>query len=131
MKTQKATLPSTIVHNARNLWGDKIPLDCYHVCAIHNNEIKTYVTAHTYISKSTGHSGTVYASIWVSNHTSGHGKASGYGYHKASAALQAAIDSAGITLDHPIDGRGNSPATDALIAIAIVAGADPLTVQVI
>ncbi len=50
---------------------------------------------------------TVYCSLWVTRkqpwpdgntRTSGKGTATGHGYHKASAALEAAIDSAGIKL---------------------------------
>ena len=48
---------------------------------------------------------------------SGHGKAGGYGYHKESAALQEAIESAGIKLRSPIDGAGDSAVRGAMEAI--------------
>ncbi|MEO1208425.1 MAG: hypothetical protein AAFX78_02685 [Cyanobacteria bacterium J06638_20] len=70
---------------------------------------------------------TVYACIWVrpcdlsaekSAYGLGGGKAGGYGYHKASAALAEAISDAGITLDESITGRGDAPMESALYAIA-------------
>lgn len=65
---------------------------------------------------------TIYASIWVydkasGTHTAGHGKAGGYGYHKPSAAVGAAIAAAGIKLDKDIDGRGDSAIEEAVVAI--------------
>lgn len=78
--------------------------------------------------------GQIHASIWCHRApcpTSGYGKASGYGYHKSSAALQAAITSAGITLTDPIDGRGDQAMEEALRAIAIAQGADQQTLTII
>jgi hypothetical protein len=52
----------------------------------------------------------VYASIWVHGNNrwwSGSGSAGGYGYHKTSAAIAAAIRSAGITLGEDIGGAGD------------------------
>lgn len=53
-------------------------------------------------------SGTWYACIWCKGDewNSGSGRASGNGYHKASAAAAYAIRAAGIQLDEDIDGRG-------------------------
>lgn len=48
----------------------------------------------------------------------GVGKAGGYGYHKASAAMQEALQDAGFTLSEPIDGRGDSAMDSALEDIA-------------
>ena len=76
--------------------------------------------------------GTVaYCSLWISGAGSygrGQGKAGGGGYHKPSAALQAAIDDAGITLTNGARGRdkakcniggvGDSAMTEACEAIA-------------
>lgn len=71
--------------------------------------------------------GTCHACVWINAlakgvHVSGGGKAGGYGYHKASAALQAALDDAGVTLPHDISGRGDSAMTDALALIAKALG---------
>jgi hypothetical protein len=68
---------------------------------------------------------TAYACIWVHNepiHISGGGKAGGYGYHKASAALQGALDDAGVQLSESINGRGEQAMRDALTATARALG---------
>ena len=62
-----------------------------------------------------------YACIWIHNkkhYGSGGGHAGGYGYHKGSAAAQAAIQDAGIKLSEGIGGRGDAAIKDALRAIA-------------
>jgi hypothetical protein len=62
-----------------------------------------------------------YACLWVNGRSawsSGSGFAGGGGYHKASAALQAAISNAGIHLDRSIDGVGQSAMEEAVRAIA-------------
>lgn len=68
----------------------------------------------------------VYACVWINGKgqgcTSGGGKASGCGYHKASAAAQAAFESAGVTLSEPIDGRGDTAIEDALKAVCETMG---------
>lgn len=51
-------------------------------------------------------------------HTYGSGKAGGGGYHRASAAAHYAITNAGFTLSEPIDGRGEGPIREALMAMA-------------
>lgn len=51
-------------------------------------------------------------------HTSGSGRAGGYGYHRPSAALGEAIVNAGFTLDESISGRGESAMREAMLAIA-------------
>ena len=48
----------------------------------------------------------------------GMGKAGGYGYHKASAAMQEALEDAGITLPADIAGVGDEAMRDALLALA-------------
>lgn len=65
--------------------------------------------------------GRAYACLWINSgntHTSGSGFAGGYGYHRGSAAAQAAINNAGIVLDKDIDGRGESAIREAMMAIA-------------
>lgn len=62
-----------------------------------------------------------YCALWINGPGKwgrGNGKAGGYGYHKESAALAAAISDAGIALSERIDGRGDSVMTDACEAIA-------------
>lgn len=66
-----------------------------------------------------------YACIWVNSkpvYISGGGHAGGYGYHKPSAALQAAIADAGIVLDASINGVGDGAMIEALLAVAAALG---------
>ena len=133
---QTATMPTNPKQNAKNLSGDKETIRTLHAVAYdrQHDTIRTYAVAHIYASRSAGHSGQIHASVWchrVPCPTSGYGKAGGYGYHKSSAALGAAITSAGITLTDPIDGRGDRAMEEALRAIAIAQGADHQTVTVI
>lgn len=69
-----------------------------------------------------------YACVWTNSNCSwenakdcwrnGSGSASGYGYHRASAAVEEAIYNAGIELSEPIGGRGDSAIREAVKAIA-------------
>ena len=62
-----------------------------------------------------------YACVWVfgdSVYGSGAGKAGGGGYCKESAAIDAAIRDAGVTLSESVDGSGVRAAEDALQAVA-------------
>ena len=116
----KATIGKT-VSNAIN-YGNKKEMICtYNVVT---NTLKELITVRCYMGRSASAS-TVYASIWVNApdiHTSGKGKAGGYGYHKASAAVADAISSAGITLDTNISGVGDGAIKESLEAIANALG---------
>lgn len=62
-----------------------------------------------------------YCVVWVHGDDAsglGGGRASGYGYHKPSAALSEALNRAGITLDEPISGRGDKAMREACEAVA-------------
>lgn len=61
-----------------------------------------------------------YACFWLFNgdYNSGGARATGYGYHRPSAAAQFAFNRAGIVLSEAIDGRGDRAMIDALEAIA-------------
>lgn len=63
---------------------------------------------------------TAYACLWVhmADYPSGTGKAGGYGYDKASAAVQEAYTAAGYQLQRSIDGAGEEAIIGALLAIA-------------
>lgn len=64
---------------------------------------------------------TVYACAWISGHhdySIGKGKSSRAGYHKASAAVDAALRSCGIELETSIAGIGDEGIIGALNAIA-------------
>ena len=52
----------------------------------------------------------------------------GYGYHKESAAIAAAIESAGISLDTDISGVGDGAIKEALSAIANALGFERLLI---
>lgn len=62
-----------------------------------------------------------YVCLWVHcehSYRNGSGSAGGYGYHRPSAAAEEAIKNAGITLDEPIGGVGDSAMREACLAIA-------------
>lgn len=62
-----------------------------------------------------------YACVWILAepfYGHGGGRATGYGFHRPSAALQVAIARAGIRLSEDIDGRGEDAMRDAVRAIA-------------
>ena len=116
----KATMGKN-VSNAVNYKGQKELVKSYNVIT---DTLREIIMARCYMGRSASAS-TVYASIWINAsdvHTSGKGKAGGYGYHKESAAIAAAIESAGIALDTDISGVGNSAILDALTAIANALG---------
>lgn len=110
--------------NAIN-YGDKKGLvNSWNVIVNSDDGLKNIITVRCYMGRSTNAS-TVYASIWVhstDHQTSGTGKAGGYGYHKESAAIAEAIESAGITLDTGISGVGDCAIREALKAIARALG---------
>ena len=94
----------------------------YTLCAIRKGEIKEVLQARIYSTNSRN-----YACVWIfstenTQYASGGGYAGGYGYHRPSAALSAALDDAGIVLSEAIDGRGESAMEDALTAIGRALG---------
>lgn len=65
----------------------------------------------------------VYATVWASSRDgktrlAGHGSAGGYGYDKTSAAIDAAFTSAGVTMERPFNGCGESVAEIAMESLA-------------
>lgn len=72
-------------------------------------------------------SSVVYCNVWIRTRDGiryfhGSGSASGYGYHKESAAFQAALDSAGVSLSANCDGCGTSAMRVAAEAVARACG---------
>ena len=68
---------------------------------------------------------THYACLWVhggDNYTAGSGSAGGYGYHRASSAVNVAINAAGFQLSEYFGGCGDSAIESALKAIALTQG---------
>ncbi len=65
----------------------------------------------------------VYASVWAESRDgsifiSGYGTAGGGGYHKVSAAIDEAFDSAGIEMLAPFNGYGDEATEHAIAALA-------------
>jgi hypothetical protein len=85
----------------------------------------TVIDARIYMGRSSQAS-TVYASVWIHTrngvHMGGHGSAGGYGYHKESAALYDAFDSAGVTFDSGWGGSGDSAMQRAVMLAGCKAG---------
>lgn len=152
MKTKQTNISRVIFatqqDNARNHGGDKETTSTYII--VDKKTEREVVRVRVYMGRSSK-SSTVYASIWVDlsdkkkpmgwewGHTSGTGSAGGYGYHKKSAAIASAIESAGIELyGRPYQGEkpegndrknrvhfggcGSSSIDAALLAIAYAAG---------
>ena len=116
----KATLGRE-VSNAINYANKKETTRTYNVIT---EGLKNVITARCYKGRSASAS-TVYASIWIEApgyHSSGRGKTAGGGYHKESAAVAEAIESAGISLDKDISGVGDDAIYIALKAIARALG---------
>jgi hypothetical protein len=125
---QTATLPAASVSNGHNYHGEKemiLTMNCIVLDKSGADGMRTLITVRVHVSKSKHEN---YCSVWFTGirdalpWCAGHGKASGYGYHRPSAAMQEALDSAGIKLSEPIDGVGQQAMADALRAIARAAG---------
>ncbi len=134
MKTISATLPAKPAHHGKNYTGEKETLSTWDVVAFRDGEYFHPVTLRTYSGRSRNASH-IYATLWVSHcppaafdGCSGSGYAGGYGYHKASAAAQDAMQSAGIALSAPIGGAGDSAIEAALGAIARALGFEHFTI---
>ena len=132
-----AKLPTTGKSNAKQL--DKEIIRKYHVVGTLNGELVSVLTANIYMSRSGDGASPVYCALWLHVtgicHTSGKGTASGYGYHKTSAAIDASLTSAGIKLTDAksgntthIDGVGDSTIEDAFTAIGKACGLDSVLI---
>ena len=102
--------------------------------AVINGKMREVVVARWYMARKSEGASPVYASIWTYGagfDISGYGRATGYGYHKASAALSTAIDSAGIVLSEPIAGVGEGAIRRAVEAIARAIAGDAAEVLII
>ena len=115
-----AKITKTNVSNALNMGDKKETIKTMVLIACKAGEFSEPVTVRWYASRSGDGASPVYCSLWIHcspYYVSGRGKASGYGYHKASAAFQEACDSAGIELSQPVDGRGNDMVRETILAI--------------
>ena len=121
MNNITATLPRAARSNGKNMSGQKEMVSAMSAIAVINGKMREVVVARWYKARKSDGASPVYASIWAVGagfDISGHGRATGYGCHKASAALSAAIDSAGIVLSERIGGLGDGASQRALKAIA-------------
>lgn len=145
MKTKQQNLKAVFTSsesNAINMHREKETVSRYLV--IDKKTERHIVDCRVYMGRSAS-SSTAYASIWIygdnvpSNYTSGKGQAGGYGYHKESAAIEAALRSAGVELygtaytntyggkvdfkkQAYIGGVGGDAIKSALLAVAYAAG---------
>lgn len=103
----KAKFTTTDCMNARQP-DNKETVDSWNVVVMYKNELIQPITARFYMGRSSSAS-VVYCCFWAHNYhhktkpaksvsVSGKGTASGWGYHKMSAALASAISDAGIKL---------------------------------
>ena len=131
MNNITATLPRAARSNGKNLSGQKELVSAMSAVAVINGKMREVVIARWYKARKSDGASPVYASIWTYGagfDISGHGRATGGGYHKASAALSAAIDSAGIVLSERIDGVGEGAIRRALEAIARAIAGDAVEI---
>ena len=134
MNNIAATLPATGPENGKNMSGKKELVNAMSAIAVINGKMSEVVVARWYMARQSDGASPVYASIWTYGADfaiSGHGRATGYGYHKASAALSNAIDSAGIVLSERIDGVGDGAIRRALEAIARAIAGDAAEILII
>ena len=126
-----ATLSRAARSNGKNLSCQKEMVSAMSAVAAVNGKMREVVVARWYMARKSDGASPVYASIWVYGAGSGYGRATGYGYHKASAALSAAVDSAGIVLSERIAGVGDGAIRRALEAIARAIAGDAAQILII
>ena len=134
MNSITAALPSAARSNGKNLSCQKEMISAMSAIAVLNGKMCEVVVARWYMARKSDGASPVYASIWAYDAgfgISGHGRATGYGYHKASAALSKALDSAGIVLSERIDGLGDGASQRALEAIARAIAGDAAEILII
>lgn len=123
-KKQRAILPEQDTCNGK--WRDTPVCATATVVAFREGKFYEPVIVRWFQSPRADGMARLYCTIWANAHgkpeASGHGYASGCGYHKPSAALAEACESAGIKLAQPIDGRGDGVMDDALLAIGRALG---------
>ncbi len=134
MNSITATLPSAARSNGKNLSPQKALVSAMSAVALINGKMREVVVARWYMARKSDGASPVYASIWTYGagfDISGYGRATGGGYHKASAALSAAIDNAGIVLSERIDGVGDGAIRRALEAVARAIAGDAAEILII
>lgn len=124
-----ARLAFDLKQNGKNMAGDKETHRTAVMVAVDaNGRVYRAVTMRCYSSRSRNAT-THYASVWISGrdaYGSGHGRASGYGYHKDSEAICDAFHSAGVRGLPNFGGAGDLAIRDAALAVAVALGLTPL-----
>ena len=134
MNNITATIPRAARSNGKNLSPQKELVSAMSAIAVINGKMREVIVARWYKARKSDGASPVYASIWTYGAgfgISGHGRATGCGYHKASAALSKALDSAGIVLSERIDGLGDGATRGALEAIARAIAGDAADILII
>ena len=134
MNNITATLPRAARSNGKNLSGQKELVSAMSAVAVVNGKMREVIVARWYKARKSDGASPIYASIWTFGAVhiiSGYGRATGYGGHKTSRALSAAIDSAGIVLPERISGAGDGAIRSALEAIARAIAGDAAEILII
>ena len=116
----KATLPAENTSNGRNLFDEKQMTMC--IVIVDKKTKREVVKAVVWHGRTKGAN---YATVWANGngrHIAGHGRATGYGYHRPSAALSKAFESAGVKLSQSIDAVGAQAMREACEALAAALG---------
>lgn len=140
MKNLVATFSSPSSSNAINYGGKKETVETLRLIAFIAGKLRVVCDARFYMSRRCDGASPVYCSVWIHGagdvYLSGTGVATGCGYHKTSAALEYALASAGVSLTGDVYGRaykkepahiggvGSDAMREALLAVAVAAGAD-------
>lgn len=129
----KTAHAENISNQALNARDKQALIHQYTVLGIIDGEIRSLAEARIYMGMSRS-AERMTAILWVygKNYACGSGWAGGYGYHKASAAVDRAIGAAGFDLDWNIAGGGEIHLRDGLKAVAVAAwpGVDENTIYV-
>ncbi len=123
---QAAIMPEACTSNARNYWGKKELTNSAVLVVLDGEELREVVSVRWWMARRSDGMSPVHCSVWIHGRESceaaGYGKASGCGYHKESAAFEAALDSAGVKLARPVAGVGDGAVHEAMHAIANACG---------
>ncbi len=129
MQTLTARISRDPARAAVNFDGKKERVDQLRVVVFQDGELHDAVDVRLWMGRAASAS-THYCSVWARpapgfqprDWRTGHGKAGGYGYHRASAAMGAAVSAAGFELSAPIEGVGESAMESAALALAAAMG---------
>ena len=119
-------MPQIRTSNARNYWGDKELTNSAVLVVLDGEELREVVSVRWWMARRSDGMSPVHCSVWIngreSREAAGYGKASGCGYHKESAAFEAALRSADVKLANNVGGVGDGAVREAMHAIANACG---------